>query len=101
MSMFRNYLVIAFRNLIRKKTYSVINIIGLASGIAFCLLVYLYVSHELSFDRFHSNVDRLYRLETSFHRPDKKEASEKSLFSFLPEQDEEKNQVVMPVILAP
>ncbi|QHT69222.1 FtsX-like permease family protein [Rhodocytophaga rosea] len=99
--MLKNYLIIAFRNLIRKKTYSVINIIGLASGIAFCLLVYLYIGHELSFDRFHTNADRLYRLEANSHKPVKKDALEKSLFSFLPAQDEEKNQVVMPVILAP
>ena len=46
--MFRNYLTVAYRNLVRYKVYSAINITGLAIGIAFCILTFLYVRHEWS-----------------------------------------------------
>jgi putative ABC transport system permease protein len=51
--MFKNYLKIAFRNIVRHKGYSFINIAGLAAGIACCMLIMLYVRDELSFDRYH------------------------------------------------
>ena len=60
--MFRNYLKIALRNLLRHKQYSVINIAGLAVGLACCIVILLLVRHELSFDTFHSKADRIYRL---------------------------------------
>src|SRR5580692_2394110 len=60
--MTHNYLKSAFRSLIRNKTNSVINIIGLAVGIAACLLIFLIVQFELSFDNFHKNKDRIYRV---------------------------------------
>jgi putative ABC transport system permease protein len=60
--MFKNYLKIAFRNLQRQKGFSLINISGLAIGMACCLLILLYVSDELSFDRFHEKGDRIYRI---------------------------------------
>ncbi len=60
--MLRNYLKIAIRNLVKNKVYSFINIGGLAVGIACCLLITLYVVDELSFDRYHQNADRIYRL---------------------------------------
>ncbi len=59
--MIRNYLKIAWRNLLKNKGFSAINIFGLAVGIACCLLITLYVSDELSFDRFHEKADRIYR----------------------------------------
>jgi putative ABC transport system permease protein len=55
-----NYLTIAFRNLRKNKLYSFINIGGLAVGISVCMLIMLYVSHEMSFDRFHKNADRIF-----------------------------------------
>ncbi|MCK5329372.1 MAG: ABC transporter permease, partial [Candidatus Latescibacteria bacterium] len=58
--MFRNYLTVAVRNLVRHKVYSFINISGLAIGIAFCILTLLYVRHEWSYDTFHQNSDRIY-----------------------------------------
>ncbi len=61
--MFRNYLKIAIRNLQRHRLYSVLNIAGLAVGIACCLLITLWVLDELSFDRFHEHADRLFRVE--------------------------------------
>lgn len=63
--MLTNYLKIALRNLLRQKAYSFINIVGLAVGMACCLLMILYVQHELSFDRFHTKADRIYRVNIS------------------------------------
>jgi putative ABC transport system permease protein len=58
--MFKNYLKIALRNMIRHRVYSFINITGLALGMVCCILILLWVQDELSFDRFHKNSDRLY-----------------------------------------
>lgn len=60
--MFRNYLKLAFRNLSRQKAFSVINISGLAIGLASSLIILLWVQDETSYDRFHSKADRTYRL---------------------------------------
>jgi len=60
--MFNNYLKIALRNIFKHKGYSLINIIGLAIGMACCLLILLYVQDELSYDRYHENADRIYRV---------------------------------------
>lgn len=61
--MWRNYLKTAVRNLWRQKLYSFINLFGLAVGVAFVVLIYLFIRHELSYDRFHANVDNIYRVE--------------------------------------
>ena len=61
--MFRNYLKIAVRNLMRNKVFAAINISGLAIGLATCVLISLYVIDELSYDRFHEKADRIYRLD--------------------------------------
>ncbi|SFD50024.1 putative ABC transport system permease protein [Chitinophaga sp. CF118] len=60
--MLKNYFKIAFRNLWRKKTFSFINVTGLAVGMTSCLLIFLYVHFELSYDRFNSKADRIYRV---------------------------------------
>ena len=60
--MFKNYLKIALRNIIRHKGYSFINISGLAVAIAAAFLIFLFVSFELRYDRFHKNSDRIFRL---------------------------------------
>ncbi|MFT4152881.1 ABC transporter permease [Parafilimonas sp.] len=60
--MFKNYFKIAWRNILRNKTYSVINIVGLAIGLACFLMITLYVLDELSYDRFNKNADRIYRI---------------------------------------
>jgi putative ABC transport system permease protein len=62
--MLQNYLTIALRSLLRNKAYSLINIFGLAVGLAVCALITLYVADELSFDRFHANADRIYRVDS-------------------------------------
>lgn len=60
--MFKNYFKIAFRNLQRNKIFSIINIAGLALGLACAMLIILYVKDELSYDRFHKNVTNIYRI---------------------------------------
>jgi putative ABC transport system permease protein len=67
LDMLKNYLLIAFRSIRLNKSYSAINISGLAIGMAACLLIVLYVSDELKYDRHHVDLDRLYRIasETS------------------------------------
>lgn len=61
--MFKNYLKIALRNLLRYKTYSVINIAGLAMGMAAAILITLWVRDELSYDRFHAAGERIFRVK--------------------------------------
>lgn len=65
--MFRNYLLIAYRNLKRHKLFSFINISGLAVGMAACLVILLYASFELSYDNFHENGDRIFRVKKNFY----------------------------------
>ncbi len=60
--MIRNYIKIAFRNLWRHRSFSLINIIGLAVGMTAFLLILMYVSFELSYDKYHTNADQVYRL---------------------------------------
>lgn len=59
--MISNYLKVAFRSLLKQKAYSIINIIGLAIGIASCLLIVLFVTDEFSYDNFHEKGDRIYK----------------------------------------
>ena len=65
--MFRNYLKVAFRNLWKSKGFSAINIIGLAAGLGVCLLIVLYVTDELSYDRHNVNADRIYRVDADIN----------------------------------
>ena len=60
--MIRNYLTVALRNLLRQPVYSLINIVGLAIGMAACMLIVLYIQDELSYDRYHPDADRIYRI---------------------------------------
>ena len=61
-TMIKNYFKIALRNLNRHRFYSIINITGLAVGLACCLLIFFYISHENSYDRFHEHNEQLYRV---------------------------------------
>jgi putative ABC transport system permease protein len=58
-----NYLKIAWRILLRQKAFSLVNILGLAIGMAACLLIVQYISFELSYDNFHKNGDNIYRIK--------------------------------------
>jgi putative ABC transport system permease protein len=64
--MLRNYLKTAFRNLARNRSYTIINIAGLAVGIAVCLIIFIVIQFQTSFDTFHSKKDRIYRVLTEF-----------------------------------
>ena len=68
--MVKNYLKIAFRNIKKHKGYSAINVAGLAIGMACCILIMLYVFDELSFDKFHENHDRIYRVTRKWFNAD-------------------------------
>ncbi len=68
--MLRNYLKIAFRSLSKQKMYSAINVMGLSIGLASCLLITMYILFELSYDRYHVNSDRIYRVWREFNNPD-------------------------------
>jgi putative ABC transport system permease protein len=65
--MMKNYLKIAVRNLKKYKTGSLINIVGLSIGLAFCILIYLFIKDELSFDRFHEKADSIYSIVINDH----------------------------------
>ena len=64
--MFRNYLKVAWRNLMKSKIFSFINIIGLSVGLTCCMLISVYLYNEVSYDKYHTNIDRLYQLGTVF-----------------------------------
>src|SRR5258708_39294269 len=68
--MFKNYFKTAFRNLSRNKSYAFINVAGLGVGVAACLLIFLVIQYENSFDNFHANKERIYRISTRFNTPD-------------------------------
>ena len=60
--MIRNYIITTFRNIARHKGYAFINIAGLAVGLACCLLIFLWVKHEWSYDRYHENAEKIFRI---------------------------------------
>jgi len=60
--MIRNYLITTFRNFIRNKNYTLINVVGLSVGITACVIIYLLISYELNFDKFNTKYDRIYRI---------------------------------------
>ncbi|MBS1576301.1 MAG: ABC transporter permease [Bacteroidetes bacterium] len=60
--MLRNFFIIAWRNLVRKKSFSFINITGLAIGMAAAMLILLWIQHEVSYDNFHTKGDRIYQV---------------------------------------
>ncbi|MBC8183403.1 ABC transporter permease [candidate division KSB1 bacterium] len=88
--MFNSYLKVAYRNLKKHRGFSFINISGLAIGLASCILILLWVQDELSYDRFHTNSDFLYRIESTENFADGKkyhtQMSPVGLASLLAEQ---------------
>lgn len=64
--MWRNYLTVGFRSLAKNRTYAFINIVGLALGLAACLMILLYVRYELSYDRWIPNAENIYQLQTDY-----------------------------------
>jgi putative ABC transport system permease protein len=65
-AMFKNYFKVTYRNFLRQKVYSMLNVVGLAIGLACSLLILLYISDELSYDQFHSKSHRIYRVLEHF-----------------------------------
>ncbi len=100
--MFKINLKLAFRNIFRNKLYAVINIAGLSIASAFCILVYMYVSNERSFDNFHKDGENLYRVEESdIFASFKQDKAKKSFLSFLMNKDEQqKNMITTPMAFA-
>src|SRR5688572_27154121 len=68
--MIRNYFKTAFRSLGRNRNYTFINIAGLAVGIAVCMMIFIIIQFQTSFDNFHSKKDRIYRVLTEYHHAD-------------------------------
>lgn len=98
--MIKTNLKLAFRNILRNKLYSTINIIGLGVASAFCILVYLYVKNEQSFDNFHHDESRLFRVEeTDVFASLRLDKPKKSFFSFLMRDAEEQNMIQTPTAL--
>jgi putative ABC transport system permease protein len=71
--MLKNYFRISFRNLSHNKVYAAINMLGLATGIAVCLVIFLVIRFETSFDNFHQKKARIYRVLTEYHHADSKD----------------------------
>jgi len=82
--MLRNYLIVAWRNLLRNRTIGIINLFGLSVSVAFCLLLFYHIRWEQSFDTFHVKKDQLYRCEMSTLR-----------------YGTEKNQLAFPLVAGP
>jgi putative ABC transport system permease protein len=98
--MLKNFFKIAWRNIIRNRTFSIINITGLSVSIAFCLLLFFYIRYEQSYDNFHAKKDHLFRLEMSNTFPSADTAKQKSVFSFLTKNDDVNNQLTFPLVVA-
>ena len=82
--MFKSYIKIALRSLLKNKVYSLINILGLAIGLATSLLILLYIFNEWNYDKFHTKADQLFRVVQT-----------------LESQDEQEEQASTPFLLAP
>lgn len=65
-AMFRNYFKVTYRNFVKQKVYSALNVSGLAIGLACSILIFIYISDELSYDKFHTKSDRIYRVLEKF-----------------------------------
>jgi putative ABC transport system permease protein len=71
--MFSNYLKIAWRNLMKSKVFSFINIVGLSAGLTCCMLIAVYLYNEVSYDTYHKNIGQLYELATTFVKDGKED----------------------------
>src|SRR5215472_953887 len=60
--MLKNYLLLAFKNFRKQKMFSLINILGLTIGITCCLMIFLFIMNEFSYDKFHKNGENMYRV---------------------------------------
>jgi putative ABC transport system permease protein len=79
--MISNYLKIATRNILKRKLYSFINAFGLSIGIAFCMLIYLFILDEKSFDQFHANKEVIYRMHAANFNEEAYQKGEKEVYN--------------------
>jgi len=100
-TMIKNYIKIAWRNLVKHRVFSIINIAGLSFSVAFCLLVFFYISDEQSYDKFHEKKDRLFRVEMGNTGLSLNQQPPRHLFSFLTKDNDVKNRLVFPLIVGP
>ncbi len=92
--MFKNYAKVAVRNLSKRKSYTFINILGLAIGIACCLLITVYVFYEVNYDRFLGDADRIYRITQTSISPTKEEAGATTPFKAGPSLQDDYPQLI-------
>jgi len=88
-AMIKNYIVVAYRSLMRKIGFSLINIFGLSVGITCCLLIMMYVQYETSYDGFHTNGDNVYRIALDRIYPDREVSYAVTPHSFPPQMVED------------
>ena len=70
--MLQNYLLTAFRNILRNHVYFTINLVGLSLGLVCCMLIVIFIRHELSFDQYHTRKDSIYRINYNYRAGDVK-----------------------------
>lgn len=99
--MLKNYLIITLRNIKKHKGYSLINIVGLAIGMACCILIFLYVWDELNFDRYHEHADRIYRLERKGRFQDRDYHSASTAYPMGPALANDYPEILQTVRFAP
>jgi len=97
--MLRNFVKIAWRNLIRNRTFSIINIVGLSFSVAFCLLLFFYIRKEQSYDNFSENKYRLFRFESTSIWGSSGTKPNSHLFSFLTKDNDIDNLLSTPLII--
>lgn len=73
--MLHNYLVLALKNLLKRRFVASINLLGLSTGIAVCVLIGLFIRHEKAYDRFHAKSERICRLNTTMKYPGASEST--------------------------
>ena len=93
--MLKNYLTVALRALRRNSTYTVVNVVGLALGMACCALILVLVYHEWSYDQFHENADNIHRTYFQWQNPE----GEKSYQSMMRPEFTEEIRTESPQVL--
>ncbi len=97
--MLQNYIKIAWRNLLKYRTFSIINIIGLSFSVAFCLLLFFYIRKEQSYDTFPENKDRLFRFESTYIWDAADAKPTGHLFSFLTKNNDINNGLSTSLVI--
>ena len=93
MSLFRNYLLSLVRNAFRDKFFTLLNLLGLAVGITAAILIFIYIQDQLTYDKHHENLDRIYRLEADFTINEKQDLMARVQFPLAPTLKDEYPEV--------